>query len=56
MTIADSSAASTLRGKVPTGYDKLDEALQGGFLAGSMVGSNSIPGSNPEYHSLLSRC
>jgi len=45
---ASPSAASTLRGKVPTGYDKLDEALQGGFLTGSMViltapGSDEVP-------------
>ena len=37
MAIADSSDASTLRGKVSTGYGRLDEALQGGFLAGSVI-------------------
>jgi len=31
------SVASTLRGRVPTGYGRLDEALQGGFLAGSAI-------------------
>jgi len=32
-----SEAASSLRAKVSSGYGRLDEALQGGFLAGSMV-------------------
>src|SRR5271157_3269048 len=32
-----SEAASSLRARVSTGYGKLDEALQGGFLAGSAV-------------------
>jgi len=31
------SVASALRGRVPTGYGRLDEALQGGFFAGSAV-------------------
>jgi len=31
------SVASTLRGRVPTGYGRLDEALQGGFFAGSAI-------------------
>jgi tetratricopeptide (TPR) repeat protein len=36
VTIADSSAPS-LRGRIPTGYGRLDEALKGGFLAGSAI-------------------
>ena len=31
------SVASALRGRVPTGYGRLDEALQGGFFAGSAI-------------------
>jgi predicted ATPase len=34
---ADSSTASILRGRVSTGYGRLDGALQGGFLAGSVI-------------------
>ena len=37
MTYGGSSAASALRGRVPSGYGRLDEALRGGFLAGSMI-------------------
>ena len=37
MALVDSSAAPTLRGKVSTGYSRLDEALKGGFLAGSAI-------------------
>ena len=37
MTIAGSSAASTVRGRVSTGYGGLDETLRGGFLAGSAI-------------------
>jgi tetratricopeptide (TPR) repeat protein len=34
---AGASVASALRGKVSTGYGRLDEALQGGFFAGSAI-------------------
>jgi predicted ATPase/KaiC/GvpD/RAD55 family RecA-like ATPase len=37
VTHDDPSAASTVRGKVSTGYGRLDEALQGGFFAGSAI-------------------
>jgi tetratricopeptide (TPR) repeat protein len=37
VTHNDPSAASTVRGKVSTGYGRLDEALQGGFFAGSAI-------------------
>ena len=37
MTYGGPSAASTLRGRVPTGYGRLDEALHGGFIAGSAI-------------------
>ena len=37
MSYGGSSVASALRGRVPTGYDRLDEALQGGFFAGSAI-------------------
>jgi len=41
VTYGGPSAASTLRGRVPTGYGRLDEALQSGFLAGSVVVLNA---------------
>ena len=34
---SDGVSASSVRTRVSTGYGRLDEALQGGFLAGSMV-------------------
>lgn len=37
MTDNGESASSGVRGKVSTGYARLDEALQGGFLVGSMI-------------------
>jgi len=37
VTYGGSSAASALRGRVPTGYGRLDEALKGGFFAGSAI-------------------
>jgi predicted ATPase len=37
VTYGKPSAASTLRGKVPTGYGRLDGALRGGFFAGSAI-------------------
>src|SRR5208337_3615970 len=36
-----SEAASSLRAKVSSGYGRLDEGLQGGFLAGSVVVLNA---------------
>jgi tetratricopeptide (TPR) repeat protein len=48
VTFSGSSAASALRGKVPTGYARLDEALQGGFFVGSAIlltapATNEVP-------------
>ncbi len=37
MSYSGSSVASAPRGRVPTGCGRLDEALQGGFLAGSAI-------------------
>ncbi len=37
MTYVNPSVAPTLGGRVPTGYGRLDEALQGGFFAGSAI-------------------
>ncbi|MGP8069672.1 MAG: hypothetical protein ACLP5V_07250 [Candidatus Bathyarchaeia archaeon] len=37
MTERPAAPSSALRSRVSTGYARLDEALQGGFLAGSMV-------------------
>ncbi len=37
MTYGGPSVTSILRGRVPTGYGKLDEVLQGGFLEGSAI-------------------
>ncbi len=37
MSYGGPSVASTLRGRVPTGYGRLDEALKGGFFADSAV-------------------
>ena len=39
-----SAPATSMRSKVSTGYAKLDKALQGGFLAGSMVVLNAEVG------------
>jgi len=41
LTNEGASISPTLRAKVSTGYGRLDEALQGGFLAGSMVVLNA---------------
>ncbi len=37
MTHTGTSAASTLRGRVSTGFVKLDDALEGGFCPGSVI-------------------
>jgi len=37
LTSTEASASPSIRAKVSTGYARLDDALQGGFLAGSMV-------------------
>ncbi len=37
MTERPVAPSSTVRSRVSTGYDRLDEALQGGFLAGKAI-------------------
>src|SRR5208337_4084258 len=37
MTERPATPSSALRSRVSTGYDRLDEALQGGFLAGTAI-------------------
>ena len=41
---SESASVSSIRTKVSTGYGRLDEALHGGFLAGSMVVLNAPAG------------